>query len=259
MNARIAMLAFVPAIASAAGTSPGFELRGKPQAVAIFPSPAKSKGTVLFLPGDGGWRGVAVTFAQTIAASGYDTYGFDTKRYLEGFSEGPQPLTADQMGRDVRDLISWVSARSHGRVMLLGWSQGAGMAILAAANAPVPELSGIVTMGLPTSAVLAWNWKDMFASAAHIEPDEPHFAIQPLLAKLSGTPLWMVHGSEDEYTSVATADLMFQAAQAPKRLIKVTGANHRFDTRRTELFQALQDGFLWVDHNAKVASAAARP
>ena len=33
-------------------------------------------------------------------------------------------------------------------------------------------------------------------------------------------------------------------AQLP---VAALGANHRFDFRRTELYQALQDGLLWVE------------
>jgi pimeloyl-ACP methyl ester carboxylesterase len=118
------------------------------------------------------------------------------------------------------------------------------MGILAAANG-TPNLNGIVTLGLPKTAVLGWNWKDMFAAAARLQPDEPFFAIEPLLQK-TPVPVWMIYGTADEYTNAATTDRLFAAANEPKQIVKVAGANHRFDARTTELNQALQNGLAWV-------------
>ena len=131
---------------------------------------------MLFLPGDGGWRGLAITFAQTIAGWGYDVYGFDTKHYLVSFSEDGSGLTESQMRQDLQVAISWIRSRGAKQVTLVGWSQGAGMAVLTAAGSQDKAgIAGVVTLGLPESAVLAWNWKDTLATLARREPDEPHF------------------------------------------------------------------------------------
>ncbi|HWR54794.1 MAG TPA: AcvB/VirJ family lysyl-phosphatidylglycerol hydrolase, partial [Bryobacteraceae bacterium] len=57
-------------------------IRGVPQDVYHYGSGGRHRGTVMFLPGDGGWRGFAVNVAEEMASWGYDVYGFDTKRYL---------------------------------------------------------------------------------------------------------------------------------------------------------------------------------
>jgi len=241
----------------AANTNLAMQIRNKPQSIALFPGVGTHKGTVLFLPGDGGWRGVAVTIAERVANFGYTVYGFDTKIYLESFSASRAALTTDQMREDMLALLEWVHSKAGEKVTVLGWSQGGGMAVLAVAAASPDLVRGVVTLGLPETAVLGWNWKDTIASAAHIEPDEPHFAVEPFLKKLSGTPLWMIHGTADEYTSRTIAYRMFQSAQQPKRLVTVPGANHRFDLRRVELFQALEEGFLWMTYGGSTVPAAA--
>src|SRR5512142_2391374 len=79
----IVILCSLPAIA-AAELHPGLNhvaIRGQQQNVYFIPAvkgASGSKGAVLFSPGDGGWRGLAVSMAEHIAAAGYDTYGFDT-------------------------------------------------------------------------------------------------------------------------------------------------------------------------------------
>ncbi|MFI5173386.1 MAG: AcvB/VirJ family lysyl-phosphatidylglycerol hydrolase, partial [Terriglobia bacterium] len=54
---------------------------------------------ILFAPGDGGWRGFALTIAETMASWGYDVYALDTKRYLESFS-GKTGLTVTDVPED---------------------------------------------------------------------------------------------------------------------------------------------------------------
>jgi pimeloyl-ACP methyl ester carboxylesterase len=244
MTARAAILLAAAAVLLHAGETEALRMRNKEQLVAVFQNPGTRANAVIFLPGDGGWRGLAITIAQTISSWGYDVYGFDTKRYLESFSEGGSSLTADQMQGDLRRLVDWVRARGAQHVTLLGWSQGAGMAILAARD-PAPGLGGVITVGLPESAVLGWNWRDTIAVLARREPDEPHFAVQPLISAL-GAPLWMIHGGDDEYTSSTAARRLFDHARGPKRWVEIPGANHRADGKRPELFRALKEGLNWL-------------
>jgi dienelactone hydrolase len=250
LTVLLLLCASVPVPVRAADT---VDIRGKAQPVAILKAPGKPRGAVLLLPGDGGWRGLAVTMGQTIASWGYNVYGFDTKHYLESFSEGRSALTVDQMSRDLDSLISWMRNREPSPVTVFGWSQGAAMGILAAV-ASNPDLEGVVTLGLPDRAVLGWNWRDMLAAAARLNPNEPYFEIEPLLRRTPGTPLWMIYGSADEYTNPASTKRLFAAANEPKHIVQVPGANHRFDSRTEELYQALRDGLLWV----KQAHAAAQ-
>ena len=238
----VMLLASVPTLRAAQSST--LRIRNKEQVVALLPSSAAPARAVIFLPGDGGWRGLAITIGETVSSWGYDVYGFDTKRYLESFSEERPALTTDQMQRDLRQLVDWVRSRGAPSVTLLGWSQGAAMAVLAGANSDT-RLAGVLTIGLPESAVLGWNWRDTLAVLSRREPAEPHFTIEPFIASLA-TPLWMVHGGGDEFTSPAAARRLYDRASAPKHLVEIEGANHRADGKRAELFQALRDGLEWV-------------
>ena len=74
---------------------------------------------VLFVPGVGGWRGWAITIAQTMASWGYDVQGWDTKVYLDGFTGKTQLTEADVMN-DFCELAEWMTNRSGERVTLVG-------------------------------------------------------------------------------------------------------------------------------------------
>lgn len=202
---------------------------------------------VIFLPGDGGWRGTAITIARNIASWGFDVFGFDTKKYLEAFSSDGETLSAQELASDVRAVAHGVSGASHRPVVLVGWSQGASMAVAAAAGlqSRIP-VHGVITLGLPESGVLGWDWKATLAVVAHREPDQPAFAVKPLLSATSPVPMWFIHGTEDEYTALTAARALFRSAREPKHMEEITGANHRFEGHQSELYQALQRGLAWI-------------
>lgn len=223
-------------------------IRGRTVSLTQLPSnTGNATVAVVFLPGDGGWRGTAITIARNIASWGFDVFGFDTKKYLEAFSANGETLSAQELASDVRTVAHGVSGASHRPVVLVGWSQGASMAVAAAAGlgARTP-IHGVITLGLPESGVLGWDWKATLAVVAHREPDQPAFAVKPLLSSSPPVPMWFIHGTEDEYTALTAARALFRSAGEPKHMEEISGANHRFEGHQSELYQALQRGLTWI-------------
>jgi uncharacterized protein len=250
MTIRYTILITIAPVLLFAGTSESaipIKIRERQQAINLITAPSATHDrAILFLPGDGGWRGLAITVASTISSWGYDVYALDTKSYLETFGGVKRDLTENQMQKDLRDIARWIRSRGATKVIIVGWSQGAGMGILAAQAQATPLIDGVITLGLPQSAFLAWNWSDNIAVLARREPDEPHFPIQPLLPAMAPTPVLMIHGARDEYTSPQAARQLYALTSEPKRLIEIDGGNHRFDGKRSELYKALQEGLAWL-------------
>ena len=234
---------------------PPLALRGQPQTIVQLQASndaGRQHPAILFLPGDGGWRGAAVSMAQAMAGWGYPVFGFDTKSYLEGFTRNGSTIRQAEMAADLETAGRWVAKRTGRPCVFVGWSQGAGMGVLALSSSEGRQaFRGLVTIGLPESAVLGWSWKDTLAVVAHREPDEPHFATAPLLGSISPAPLWMIHASGDEYTGAATARRLFAAAREPKQYREVDGGNHRFDGRREEFLKNLREGLEWVSAQSR--------
>jgi alpha/beta superfamily hydrolase len=181
-------------------------------------------------------------------------YGLDTKRYLEGFTGDGLSLAPRQMAGDMETLGRWTGERDGRSCTFVGWSQGAAMGVLAISTAEGKDaFSGLVAVGLPESAVLGWTWKDTLASAARREPDEPHFAVEPLLHDVAPEPVWMIHASGDEYTTPAVARRLFAAAGPSGRFIEIEGGNHRFDGKKDEFYGRLREGLDWVAHPPRQA------
>jgi uncharacterized protein len=232
-------------VAAVPGTN-AVTIRGQKQEIHYYPA----RGTplnreVLFAPGDGGWRGWAVTIGETMATWGYDVYGFDTKTYLDGFTSTTR-LTESDVTNDLREIAEWMTNRSGEKVTLVGWSAGAGLCVLgAAANGNTKIFDGLVAFGLGDENVLAWHWSNNIMSLVK-KPKEPTFKAADYMARIAPLPLLMIQASHDQYTSLDEVKRLFALAQEPKQLVLIDGENHRFDGNQDEFYSKLREGLQWT-------------
>jgi dienelactone hydrolase len=229
-------------------------IRGQQQDVYFYPAQGgvKDAPKVLFLCGDGGWEGLALTIAAEMAKGGYDVYGFDTKRYLESFTTDTATLKEQDVQRDLAEVAKWMQTRWRERATLVGWSQGAGMVVLAAAS---PEnqsvFNGVVTFGLSDTAVLGWRLRDDVTFITGADPDEPTFRTNDYIGKVAPLPFYMIQSSGDQFISKDEAEGLFAAAQHPKLYQVVEAQSHAFDGNTKGFFEALREGLAWVNQTAR--------
>lgn len=243
-----------PISVGAAGAGPltryQVNIRGQLQEVCFYPAglaPGPHPAPVLFAPGDFGMHGVALEFAQAMASWGYDVYGLDTKHYLESFT-GKTTLTEAEVAGDFKQLAQWIRQRKNyaDPVLLVGWSEGAGLTLLAAAADSKEAYSGLILFGLTESNVLAWRWTDYFSYLINRDPPEPSFRSADHLPHVAPLPLVLIHSSGDQYTSLGAARQMFSLVAEPKRFYVVEARNHRFDGNRDEFFRVLRANLEWI-------------
>jgi alpha-beta hydrolase superfamily lysophospholipase len=229
-------------------------IRGKQVPVYCYPAPGERgfpHGKVLFAPGNLGMHGFAVTIAETVASWGYDVYGLDTRQYLESFT-GKVPLQTSDVMDDFRQLAQRARGAGGQRIALVGWSEGAGLCLLAGAADSNKELfSGLTLFGLTESNLLGWRWTDFFSSLGGKEAKEPSFFSQDYLARVAPLPLLVIQSTGDQYVSVSTQTQMFARAQEPKRLVTIEAKNHRFEGNQQELFRNIREGLQWMNQAAR--------
>lgn len=220
-------------------------VRGVQQKVFRYPGAGGSdaRPCILFAPGDGGWRGFAVTVATRLASSGYDVFGFDTRDYLESFTARKALREAD-VAADIRTFAEAV--RRDRRVVLLGWSEGAGLMVLAAAAPDRGPYAGLITMGLGEMNVLGWRLADYLTYLTRKAPNEPRFSVLPYMPKIAPLPLAMLQSSRDEYVTREEANRLFHAAAEPRRIVFIDAQNHRCDGAQAEFFRQLLRMLEWV-------------
>jgi len=222
-------------------------VRGQKQEIYYYPATGeKLNRKVLFAPGDGGWRGWAITIAHQMASWGYDVYGLDTKTYLSGFTGGAGIKETDVMS-DFSEIAQWMTNGGDERVTLVGWSEGAGLGVLAAAGAESKRtFSGLITLGLGDENVLGWRWIDNLTYVTKSKPNEPAFLASAYMPKIAPLPYLMIQSSKDEYVSLDEANRLGAAAREPKRIKVIQASNHRFDGNTDEFYRTLRDGLQWM-------------
>jgi len=200
-------------------------IRGTKQQIHCFQAKGgRMNRRILYAPGDGGWRGWAIPVAETMATWGYDVCGLDTKAYLKGFTGGTR-LTGAEVTNDLRAVADWMTQGSGERVTLVGWSAGAGLGVLAAAeDSGKSAFSGLVVFGLGDE---------------HLTAD--------YLPRVTPLPFYMIQSGHDEYTPLDEANRLFAAARDPKRFVLVPAKNHRFGGSQDEFFRTLREGLRWID------------
>ena len=221
-------------------------LRGRAQEVHYHPAAGAKAGALLFLPGDGGWRGFAIDIANGASSRGYDVFGWDSRVYLGSFTSGKATLTETQVAADFLAMAGVLAQGKPGKMLVGGWSEGAGLALVGAAAKENREVfGGLLTIGLPERGFLAWRLADAITYLTRREPSEPSFESAPLLARVSPLPLAMIQSTGDEYVNPDLARKMFARAAEPKRFLLIEAKNHRFDGNQAEFFRTLQQALEW--------------
>lgn len=242
----------VPAPCAAASEHVEVPVRGKSLSIAIYrPAlPAAAvKGTILMASGDVGWVGLAVSMAEFLRDAGYVVAGVNVRQYLSAFTSGSTHLEPADVPRDYADIAASLRAKGlmAGPVIVSGVSEGAALAVLAA-SAPANHgwIDGVITMGLPPSAEIAWRWSDFTSWITRKDASEPSFAPRNYLATISPVPLVMIQSMKDEYVSEHDYRDLEAAAQAPKKLVLINAGNHRFTDRIPELRREFTAALAWI-------------
>jgi hypothetical protein len=141
--------------------------------------------------------------------------------------------------------------------VLTGWSRGASLAVLAAAEPETDRgITGVVAIGLPRYEQLDVEPGD------DGDPTEPPEAtapgrghtpahdlfMYPLLARIAPRRCAVVQASGDRYLPAAQARALFGDDTGLRRFFAVEADNHRFGGGKDALRQALLDALAWTGH-----------
>lgn len=221
-------------------------IRGRDQTLRLYGP--RGADPVIVASGDGGWIHLGPRAAEALADRGYSVTGFDSRAYLSGFTTRTGTLTAADVQRDFRTMVDYVR---HGdpvrKVVLVGVSEGAGLAVLASTDPQTrAALRGVVALGLPERNELAWRLRDSIIYLTKKVPREPTFSVANIIAKVSPLPLAAIHSTHDDFAPLEGAKRLLSLAAEPKRLWVVEAADHRFSDDRGELERKLGEAMEWL-------------
>ena len=224
-------------------------VRGKTLTLTLYAPRGSSRGTIVMGSGDVGWVGLAPSMADELSAQGYIVVGINVRQYLAAFTSGQSHLDTSSVPGDYRVLFDAVkqSRRLVPPIIMSGVSEGAALAVLAASHpANHAWIDGVITMGLPPTAELAWRWTDVASWITKRDADEPSFAAKDVIATVSPVPLYMIQSTKDEYVPKAEWERLLATARDPKKQILIDASNHRFTDKMQELKQAFDRALSWI-------------
>jgi dienelactone hydrolase len=224
-------------------------VRGKTLTLAIYRPPGPPRATILMGSGDVGWVGLAVSLAEELSAQGYLVAGINTRQYLSAFTSGKSHLRPSDVPADYRAFRDALTRERllASRVIVSGVSEGAALSVLAASDTLSHSwIDGVITMGLPPTAELAWRWTDVTSWISKRDADEPSFAPEEVIAGVAPCPIWMIQSRKDEYVPPSAYGRLFARARDPKHLTIIDASNHRFTDKRSELSAAYAAGVKWI-------------
>jgi len=223
-------------------------IRGHRQSIHFYPAVGtRPHKKILFAPGDRGMRGFAVTIAEELARAGYDVYGLDTRQYLKSFSGG-SGLSIPEIVSDFYQIAHWIQQGEQVPVLLVGWSEGAGLGLAATANTENQKIfAGLVAIGTPEYNILAWHWTDVGAAITKTVPSEPTFKSADYISRVSPLPLFLVASTSNEYISPEGTRALFSAAGEPKQLAMINARDHKYGGNAEGFFHVLREGLKWIE------------
>ncbi len=247
MTLAAAVLAF--AVAGVPAATESFTLRGATLELHVYGQ--RGNPPVVLASGDGGWTHLAPECAVLLADKGYFVVGLDTKQYLSAFTRGEATLRPADVAGDFKLLAAHAAEGATRKPVLAGVSEGAGLAVLAAADPVVkPAVLGVVGLGLPDQTELGWHFRDSLIYITHKAPKEPSFSSADVVARLAPLPLAQLHSTHDEYVPLEEARRVYERAGQPKRIWVIDASDHRFSNQSAEFSARLIEAMDWVaaDH-----------
>jgi type IV secretory pathway VirJ component len=172
---------------------------------------------VVLMTGDGDWADIDKGIAESLQSAGAAVVGLKSRSYLQA-----KPRTPDVLARDVeRVLRHYLPLWGRDRVVLLGYSRGADFVPFVASRLPADLRARVALLGMfgmETSANFEFHWTDIVRDTKR-PSDLP---VAPELARLRGTPMLCVYGSDEKDSACRPAD--------PSLIERVErGGAHHFD------------------------------
>jgi pimeloyl-ACP methyl ester carboxylesterase len=224
-------------------------IRGQVQTLHTYGS--RGGTPVVVSSGDGGWIHLGPHIAETLGAHGFFVVGFDVKGYLSGFTAAAGPLRPQEVPGDYRALLDFAGAGTTVKPVLIGVSEGAGLSVLAAADARIQTAAqGVIGVGLPQINELGWRWRDSLIYVTHGVPNEPTFNTAEIVSRVAPLPLASIRSTHDGFVSAEDSARIVAAAAEPKRMWTIEASDHGFSDNLGEFDGRLLEALAWVHERA---------
>ncbi|MTI85221.1 MAG: alpha/beta hydrolase [Firmicutes bacterium] len=193
----------------------------------------------------------ALRMSEFFAQANYDTLLFDFAG--NGDSQGEfEDLTLSGQVGDLKSAVDWCKRQGAGKIVTLGRSFGGTTVIChaaedkrvtavctwAAASRLMDLFTGLVDEDTddPQKVMLAGDEGILYLKKTFFK-DIESFNVPQMASRINPTSMLIIHGTEDDVVSPDDAKLIFNAAQEPKKLVYIDGADHQFETHTRQVWE----------------------
>ena len=213
-------------------------LRGEPNGAPL----------VLYVTGDGGWRGADPLVFRALVQWGYPSVGMEARGYLDHLGDLDLKATPRRLARDYASIVARarreLGLAAATPVVLVGFSRGAGLAVLAASQRGLREaLLGVVAVALTDEEEdLGLDPEGTAQDPAPTGPVNPY----RVLPRLGSLPVAVIQSTRDHYVTAAEARRLFGVDTSSRRLLAIESEGHTFAGARDKLLEALRASLRWI-------------
>lgn len=222
---------------------------------------------ILYLTGDGGWRGLDRLLFHMLAESGWPVAGLSTPVYLRQLPGGAGVTTPEALALDIMELRAFAGEQPGwpaGRPLVLaGYSRGAGLAVAAAGHPLLGAcLGGVLAIGLTPEEEHVHLYRPRRGGSPVGKPrrDLSMLEMRDYWPRLGQLPLAVIQSAADGYWPAAGVRSLLGPDSPCRSLLAVPSGGHNFAGGRPALGQAVRQALAWLQQTAGCsAPAAARP
>lgn len=197
---------------------------------------------LLYATGDAGWFGKDLAIFNEVAGWGYPTAGFSAREYVRHI--GSEPLRPVQVALDFDQIIKAaeksLALPADTRVVLVGKSRGAGLAVAAAGRLRA-DLEGVLAVGLTKE-------EEYVHHRLHGARRGQFAMLQtyPYLPKLGSLPVAVIQSSRDEYVPAAEARQLFGPDTSVRHFVPIEADDHNFTGALDAMYLEMERSFHWI-------------
>jgi hypothetical protein len=206
---------------------------------------------LLYATGDGGWRSADRGLFRHMASWGYPLAGFSARHYLEhlGFQATSPAHVAADYARLVAFAKSSLGLPPDSPTVLVGFSRGSGLAVVAAAQ---PELQSLLCGVLAVALTDEEEYVHAYRTRKGRDPRDlgarELATLRPYeqLPRLGRLPLAVIQSTRDAYLPAAKARQLFGPDGELRRLDSIDAGGHTFSGARDALYEQAHAALEWI-------------
>ncbi len=209
---------------------------------------------VVYATGDGGWRGLDQTLFEWISAWDYPVVGFSSKNYLKNLGYVRDTTTPRRLVRDFEKIIQFSEQKLDmplsTRIVLVGLSRGAGLAVVAAGEGELKSnLAGVIAIALTKEEEHVVRYRRRSQTQSEQQRREVvMIQTYEYLPRIDSVPVMVIQSTNDGYLTADAARALFGPDTEMKKLLSINAKNHRFTGGCPDLCNGTKNSLDWI-HN----------